>query len=104
MGHWGDLKDDDEGMAPRAETRAEQMTPYKSGPLSPEQLYELELTSRTGVEFVQIRPAVIAELVRSYNVCGFILANCRCEFPKGHEGDHSFEARLAMLHRSKVRL
>jgi len=70
------------------------MTPYKSGTLSPEQVYELELSSRSPVEFLQIRPAVIAELVRAYNVCGFILASCRCEFRKGHEGEHSFEPAL----------
>lgn len=42
------------------------MTPYESGPLSPEQVYELELSSRSPTEFLQIRPAVIAELVRGY--------------------------------------
>lgn len=40
--------------------------PYKSGPLTPDMLYELELSSRSPVEFLNIRPAVVAEFVRAY--------------------------------------
>ena len=68
-------------------------TAYESGPLSREQLYELELSSRAQVQFLQIRPAVIAEFVRAYR------ANLSDQEPRCTaevEGEHA--ARHAQLH------
>lgn len=63
--------------------------------LTPQQLDSLEQHAKEAAPGVcAVEAAELAELVRSYRVCGFILASCRCEFPGGHEGEHSFEPAL----------
>lgn len=64
-GRFADMKEYVELIATPA---AAEVEPYKGGPLSPEQLYELELSSGSPVEFLHIRPAVVAEFVRVYRL------------------------------------
>lgn len=55
------------------------------------------LVFRAGMLIASIRDPI--ERVFLSESCGFILANCRCEFRKGHEGEHSFEPVLKIMNR-----